>query len=189
MNVYDFDKTIYDGESSVEFFLCYIKHDPKVLAYIPTILKGIVGYEKGSMKPEDMTGRYSEMISGYFKTCNFDFEPMIKEFWDKRMHKIKPFYKLQQRPDDLIITASPEVMMWDVCNRLGIKNLIGTDFDLKTGEIKTACFREEKLRLFKEAYPNEEIDDFYTDSMNDQFLFPISKRVFMVKGQKITQIK
>ena len=34
-----------------------------------------------------------------------------------------------------------------------------------------------------------EIDDFYTDSMNDQFLFPLAKRVFLVKGNKITQIK
>lgn len=189
MNVYDFDKTIYNGESSVEFFIYYIKHDPKVLTYIPTILKGIKAYEGGTMKPEDMTGRYSAMLSDYFKTCNVDFMPLIKKFWDKRMHKIKPFYLKQQKDDDLIITASPEVMMWDICERLGIKNLIGTDFDLKTGEIRTACFREEKLRLFKEAYPNEEIDEFYTDSMNDKFLFPISKKVFMVKGNKITQIK
>ena len=45
------------------------------------------------------------------------------------------------------------------------------------------------MDLFRAAFPDGEIDDFYTDSVNDSFLFPLAKRVFMVKGSKITQIK
>ena len=34
MNVYDFDKTIYDGDSTVDFFKYCIKRDPRLLRYI-----------------------------------------------------------------------------------------------------------------------------------------------------------
>ena len=77
----------------------------------------------------------------------------------------------------------------DICERLGVRHLIATDFDIETGEIHTPCFRERKVDLFRAAFPGQGIDDFYTDSVNDSFLFPLAKRVFMVRGKKIEQIK
>ena len=43
--------------------------------------------------------------------------------------------------------------------------------------------------LITAAFPDSEIDDFYTDSVNDEFLFPLAKRVFLVKKHEIRQIK
>ena len=37
MNVYDFDETIYDGDSTVDFVKYSIIHQPKVLIYFPKI--------------------------------------------------------------------------------------------------------------------------------------------------------
>ena len=37
MNVYDFDETIYDGDSTVDFVKYSIIHQPKVLMYFPKI--------------------------------------------------------------------------------------------------------------------------------------------------------
>ena len=39
MNVYDFDDTIYDGDSSIDFFKFFIKKDPSVITYAPSIAK------------------------------------------------------------------------------------------------------------------------------------------------------
>ena len=39
MNVYDFDETIYDGESSIEFILAYLKKDPTIVRFLPSIAK------------------------------------------------------------------------------------------------------------------------------------------------------
>ena len=39
MNVYDFDETIYDGDSTVDFVKYSIIHQPKVLIYFPKIYK------------------------------------------------------------------------------------------------------------------------------------------------------
>lgn len=189
MNAYDFDETIYDGESSVEFILAYLKKDPKIITFLPTVFKVLMLYNKGKITFEDFCGKYAAKLKKYFERNTVDIDSMVSEFWDKRMHKIKPFYKQIQKEDDLIITASPEFMMREIADRLGVKNLLATDFDIKTGEIRKACFREGKIDCLLGAFPNVQIENFYTDSLNDEFLFPFAKHVFMVKKNKITQIK
>lgn len=189
MNVYDFDGTIYDGESSVEFILEFLKHDIKILKYIPKLFPLMIRYAQGKVEFEEFQKKYSPILVEYFKHNEIDLQELVKPFWDKHEKQIKPFFKDIHREDDVIITASPEFMMHDICARIGVKHLIASDFDIKTGEVRKACFRRGKIPCFKEAFPDGEIDDFYTDSVNDEFLFPFAKRVFMVKGNKIMQIK
>ena len=189
MNVYDFDETIYDGESSIEFLLCYLRKDPTVVKYLPRVAKLMFRYKRGEATLEEFLQNDAAVLRRYFAENKVDLASLVSGFWDKRMHKIKPFYREKQQEDDVIITASPYFMMDDVCERLGVRHLIATDFDIQTGEIRSACFRERKVDLFRAAFPDGEIDDFYTDSVNDSFLFPLAKRVFMVKGSKIRQIK
>ena len=38
MNVFDFDNTIYDGETLIDFALHYVKTDPKIWKYVPKLL-------------------------------------------------------------------------------------------------------------------------------------------------------
>lgn len=189
MNAYDFDETIYDGESAIDFIISYFKEDPSIIKYVPDIIAALIKYKRGLISLDDFKHKYGEELKEYFTTHSTDLEKLVREFWDKRMHKIKPFYKTLQRTDDVIITACPSFVMNEICKRLGIKNLVATEVDLSTGEIKKACFREGKIECFREAFPDAVIEDFYTDSMNDKFMFPFAKRVFMVKGNKITQIK
>ena len=40
-----------------------------------------------------------------------------------------------------------------------------------------------------ELYPDAEIENFYTDSMNDSAMMDISEHVYLVKKDKITKIK
>lgn len=189
MNVYDFDETIYDGESSIEFILSYMRHDPKIVRFVPAITKIMFLYERGKITFDDFSQKYAPALSRYFAANNVAVEHLVQSFWDKHMHKIKPFYLAQKKEDDVILTASPTFMMREVCDRLGVKHLVGTEFNLQTGEVERACFREHKIACFFDAFPDGEIDAFYTDSINDSFLFPIAKRAFMVKGNKITRVK
>ena len=189
MNVYDFDETIYDGESSIEFIFDYLRVDPKIVKFVPAIAKIMFLYERGKISFDDFSKKYAPKLAEYFSKNDVAVEHLVKDFWDKRMHKIKPFYLQQQKEDDVILTASPTFMMREVCDRLGVRNLVATEFDLKTGTVKSACFRENKVACFFFAFPEGEIDSFYTDSINDSFLFPLAKHAFMVKGEKITQVK
>ena len=189
MNVYDFDETIYDGESSIEFLLCYLREDPSVVRFLPSVARLMFRYNRGKATFDDFSRDYAPVLRDYFAKNDVDLMRLVSGFWDKRMHKIKPFYRKIQQPDDVIITASPYFMMDDICRRLGVRHLIATDFDIETGEVRTACFRERKVALFRAAFPDVEIDDFYTDSVNDACLFPLAKRAFMVKGNEIRQVK
>ncbi len=189
MNVYDFDDTIYKGDSSLHFFLFYLKKEPSLVKYLPYVLKTLSDYHKEKIQFNDIIDSFGHVFESYFTTHDVDFDAVVKEFWDKHEHRVKPFYKEIQKEDDVIITACPNFMAQEICRRLGIKYCLGTEFDLETGKFIRGCFREKKIDFFREAFPDGVIDDFYTDSMNDKFLFPYAKRVFFVKGEKITRIK
>lgn len=189
MNVYDFDETIYDGESAIEFFLYYFRIDPTLVRFLPSVMKALFLYKREKISLDQFINDYGSIIEDYIKTHKSDFEKCVKDFWDKKMKKIKPLYLERQKEDDVVISASPDFVLKEVCSRLGIKNLICTHIDLETGKLSHPCFREAKIDCFKEVYPECEIDDFYTDSMNDKFLMPFAKRVFLVKGHKVEQIK
>lgn len=189
MNAYDFDETIYDGESSVQIIISYLSADPKALKFVPGVMKVFNMYKHGKLSLEDFSGKYADIVRDYLAGNNFDFDTFVKKFWDKHEKNIKPFYFEKQRSDDCVISASPRFYIQEICSRIGIKNVVATEFNLKTGAVEKACFREGKISSFRQAFPNGVIDDFYTDSLNDEFLFPYAKRVFMVKGNKLTRIK
>lgn len=190
MNAYDFDDTIYEGQSAVDFLLDYIKSNPKLMAALPSIVKTVVLYKRQKIVLDEFLEKYAQTCQEYFERNHVDLRDFVKDFWDKNEHKVKSFYSEIQREDDLIITASPRFLMEEICNRLGVKNLIASEFNPTTGETGRACFREEKLSLFHENFPEiETLEAFYTDSLNDKFMFPISQKVFLVDGEEIKRIK
>ena len=188
MNVYDFDNTIYDGESFVDLFIMVLCKDPTLLRYVPTMVSGIVQYKTGTLRLETALEQYSKPFEEYVSALS-DIDALVDEFWDKHMHKIKPFYDQVRSDDDLVISASPQIVVDEVCRRLGIKRCIGTQFDRKTGKLGRVCFRENKIAAFREAYPDAHISALYTDSMHDKPLMDISEAVYFVKGNKIKRIK
>lgn len=189
MNAYDFDDTIYEGDSSLHFFVFFLRKDPSLIRYLPRVIKILNDYHKEKIIFDDIVKNFGHIFENYFRNSNKDFDEIVSEFWDKHEKRIKPFYKEIQKEDDVIITAAPNFMAEEICRRLGIRHCLSTEFDVKTGKFIRGCFREKKIDFFFEAFPDGQIDDFYTDSMNDKFLFPYAKRVFMVKGNEITQIK
>ncbi len=188
MNVYDFDNTIYRGESSLDLFFFYLRRHPSLIRYLPKALTGIIKYKLRMVPVDSLLNNYAIFAEDFFrglKTLDADME----DFWDRHMHKIKPFYRAQQREDDLIISASPEFFLEVLFKRIGIKNLIGTTVDKEKGKIEFVCFRENKIPAFQCRYPDTMIENFYTDSMNDKPLMDLAKNVFLVKGNRIKQIK
>ena len=189
MNVYDFDDTIYDGESSLHLFFFYVKKTPRLLKELPRVLHALYRYKQGKMTVEQALEKYASDVEEYFRSIP-DFEGDVIRFWDLHMKNIKPFYKAQQKEDDVIVTASPEIYMTEVCSRLGIKHCVGSLMDRETGRITRLCMRSKKVPAFLEAFPDAHIDNFYTDSLkNDRPLIDLADHAFLVKGNKIKQIK
>lgn len=189
MNVYDFDNTIYDGESVLHFFFYYLRKTPYLIKYIPKVFHALYKYKRGKMTVEQALTEYASFVEDYFRGIE-DFEADVVDFWDKHMKNIKPFYKEIQKEDDIVVTASPEISMKEICKRLGIKHCVGSILDPETGKITRLCMRSKKIPAFLEAFPDAHIDNFYTDSpKNDAPLIEMADHAFVVKGNRIKQIK
>lgn len=189
MNVYDFDDTIYDGESVLDFFFFYVRKSPYLIKYLPRVFYAFSKYKAGKLSVEQAIQEYAPFVENYFVNIE-DFDADAKEFWDKHMKNIKPFYKEIQKEDDVIVTGSPMCSMREICKRLNIKHCVGSIIDEETGKITRLCLRSRKIPAFFEEYPDAHIDNFYTDSPeNDAPMIELADHAFVVKGNKITQIK
>lgn len=189
MNVYDFDNTIYRGESVLHFFFFYIKKTPYLLKFIPKVFYALFKYKSGKITVEQALADYAPFVEDYFKKIP-DIRKDAVEFWDLHMDRIKPFYKELQKEDDVIVTASPECTMEEICKRLGIKYCVGSLINEESGKIERLCMRSRKVPAFLEAFPDAHIDNFYTDSpKNDAPLIELADHAFQVKGDKIIKLK
>ncbi|MCM1544597.1 MAG: haloacid dehalogenase-like hydrolase [Ruminococcus sp.] len=188
MNVYDFDNTVYDGETLVDFIIYYVFHDIKIWRFIPKLLFIWLKDSLHLFTVEEAVEAYAGFLEGYYVHVKTLDEDTVK-FWDKHEKKIKPFYKKIRRDDDVFVTGTTDFIFDEIARRMNIKNYITSAVDRKTGKFTRLCFLENKVKLFRERYPDAEIENFYTDSMNDKSMMDISKNVYLVKGSKITKIK
>lgn len=182
MNVYDFDKTIYNGDCTVDFYLYCLKHYPRIYAEIPRILWYGLLFKLGIIEKKRFKSIFFK-----FATLIPDLNDAVKNFWDINKSKIKDFYVKNQQEDDIIISASPTFILETICKMTCIKNLIATEVDLKTGNIiGENCYGAEKVKRFYAQGGNENaIDEFYSDSHSDSPLAEISKKAYLVKGNKL----
>lgn len=182
MNVFDFDKTIYSGDSTASFFFWCLRKHPKVMLYIPKIAVASLKYY--AFHIGDKTG-FKEKMYCFLKAC--EGEKDVAEFWKENINKIKKFYKDIHKDDDVIISASPEFLLKPLEKKLGI-TVIASIVDIHTGKYTGVnCYHSEKVRRFREQYPDGRIDSFYSDSYSDEPLAVIAKSAYIVDGESITE--
>ena len=191
--VFDFDGTIYDGESLFDLYLYSARHDPKVFRYIAPVLRYAVKYKLGRATLEQMEYGVGKMTEGYLTELSrskrvASVEQLVDDFWDRYYARIKPWY--QPESDDVIITASFDLTVGEACRRLGVRNLVASEVDVETMRVTYLNFNTNKARRFRELYgPDAVVDEFYTDSKFDQPMIDMARHAFMVKGDTITQVK
>lgn len=180
MNVYDFDKTIYDGDSTFDFYIFCLKRNKKIIKLIPNL---IYAYSKYYIFKK---GNKTQMKEKMYRFLTYiDTEQEVKEFWKIHCQKIKKWYYKTQKSDDLVISASPYFLLKPICTKLKIKHLIASDVSPVDGKYSGInCHGKEKVRLFNLKF-DENIDDFYSDSYSDTPLAEISKNAYMVKKNNI----
>lgn len=182
MNVYDFDGTIYSGDSSVDLIRMLIFKKPiKSIPYLFLFISAFIKYKRKKITKEQMKESFFAIFSMFDNR-----EEIIKEFWDKHYCKVKDYYFKQKRDDDVIISASPEFNISYVANKLGVK-YIASKLNINTLKYESLnCHGSEKINRFKEAFGNTDvIDKFYSDSHYDMPLARCAKEAYLVKGNKI----
>lgn len=181
MNVYDFDKTVFMGESSSRFFLFCVKKHPKALLNLPKA--GLYGL-LSALRLCSLT-KFKEAFHGYLRYVP-DAEVSAEAFWDIHQEEIPGWLPPLLPKGGLVISASPEFLVAPMCRRLGL-NCLGTRMDIHTGRITGLnCRGEEKPKRFRERYPDESVDVFYSDSLADSPMAALSREAWLVHGHDLT---
>lgn len=182
MNVYDFDKTLFNPDSSFLFTVTCLKKYPSLaLRILPGVMiKGI-----GKLLKLSTTKELKEKIYAYLPYLD-DIDGEVEEFWERNGGKIEKWYLERKQDDDLVISASPEFLLLPICNRLGVR-LLATKMDKHTGRITGEnCSNKEKVRRLYKAYPNAVVDEFYSDSLIDDPLAQLASSAYIVDHDKLT---
>lgn len=186
MNAYDFDKTIYDGDSGFDLVMySFFKKPLLMVRYLPTICISGVKYWLKKITVEELKSNVF-----FFLTKIKNLDSYLDKFVVSHLHKIKFFYKSTRKDDDIVISASLDIWIKIFCEKINIKHYIATSYDIETGKIiGLNCSGKEKIIRFKKAYPDNIINTSFSDSYKDIPLLEEARVAYVVKGQTLMRYK
>lgn len=174
--LYDFDGTIYDGDSSFDFIVYCFKKNPKLIKMLPKIICAAISYKLKRITKTEM----KEIFFSFLKDIK-KIDSVIKEFWKTHESNIKEFYKNKNHDKDIIISASPKFLLEPIAKKYKVHDLIASPVNKKNGKFEgDNCLGEQKVKVFKEKYPKAKILEMYTDSKNDLPLVELADKGYLV---------
>ena len=115
---YDFDNTVYRGDSSTHFTFWCLAHYPKTWLHLPAMaFWGLLFGLKLCPKT-----RFKSHLFGYLRHIRQP-EQAVERFWQSHRKNLKAWYLARPHGDDVIISASGEFLLAPVCAELGVKRL------------------------------------------------------------------
>ncbi|MBQ6181293.1 MAG: HAD-IB family phosphatase [Ruminococcus sp.] len=183
MNVYDFDGTIYKGDSTVDFYLFMLKRHPGMVRFFPAACTAAVKHKLGKCS----TKEWKEIFFRFLSSVP-DVQNDVQLFWKKNLRKIMPWYTAQKQDTDVVISASPSFLLEIPAKELGIQKLIASEVDMKTGKFSSEnCKGKEKVKRFREIYPDETVSGFYSDSLSDLPMAELAEKAFLCRKGHLTE--
>ncbi len=180
-NVYDFDKTIYMGDSTIDFYLFCLKKHPGILVEIPVLLAYLIMH----MFKMCSKTTFKEKFFRFLRHVD-SIDDLLIQFWNINHSKIASFYIKGHNENDIIISASPEFLLQPICNSLNVQYLIASKVDKNTGLYSGEnCWGEEKVRRLREKMPDAAINEFYSDSLSDAPIAEIAEKAYIVQKNRI----
>jgi hypothetical protein len=184
IDVYDFDKTIYDGDSSLDFYIFILKRRPWLLIYLPYQLLHAALF---ILKLEERT-KFKSNFFVYLRGVK-GINLLVDRFWETHYWKIKHWYLEQDHSHDVIVSASPAFLLEPAFTKLKAKALIATSMNSATGQITGNNNRGiEKVVRLKELIKEPVIRKVYTDHKSDSPLMELAQEKYLVKGMKIIRL-
>ena len=181
MNIYDFDNTIYNGDTNKDILLySFKKHPFKVIKALNKTKKLERDYKRGLITFERVK---EAMLSFLFEID--DLDGYIEKFVSSHMKNIKPWYLSRKTDYDIVISASYELWIIPFCKKLGIKYVLATKTDKDGHIIGKNCKGEEKVKRLASTIPNAQIVTSYSDSESDLPILNLAKTAYVVEGNKL----
>lgn len=184
--IYDFDKTIYTKDSTVEFYKFCFKKKNSIIKYIFIQIIYYILFK--IFKKDEYKAKFFVFLKSFSKK---EIENLVKEFWKiegKNINKVVLNNYIKKGDEEkIVISASPEFLLEDIVKDCDINMLIATKFNLDTLEFESKnCYGVEKVKRLNELIrDNFEILEFYSDSYSDKPCADIAKKAYLIKNKKI----
>lgn len=180
VDIYDFDKTIFPFDSGSLFAVeCFLRY-PKALKHLHTSFRYGLKYIFHKITLQELKLYVFSFIS------EIPLENAVKQFWNRHENKINKWFLKDTARPRIVISASPEFLLSEISDRLKFDTLICTKHNTETGEIiGKNCHDFEKVRRFKELYPNAKVINVYSDSLkSDRPIFELGENQFLIIKRK-----
>lgn len=182
LDIYDFDKTMIPFDSGSRFWMFCLLHYPWILLLAPYQFFAAFLY---ILHIFDLT----QMKGPFFAFIRFiPLEKAVKKFWDKHEKDVFDWARKENRERySVMISASPDFLISEIASRIQIDDYICTRHGKSGKIIGKNCHDAEKVRLFREKYPEVRVINVYSDSIkNDKYIFSLAENCYnTVKGEKI----
>jgi hypothetical protein len=181
LNLYDFDDTIYGGDSTIDFYIFCLKRDPRLLRYLP----GQVWHAGLFFLGRENTTTFKSHFFTFLRSLE-ETDRAVEDFWQSHYGRIRTWYLDTDHSHDVIISSSPEFLLAGAVRRLAAKALIATVTDPRTGIINGKnCRGLEKVRRFKEQFGDTPVARAYSDHLSDLPMLGLAQEAYLVKGESV----
>lgn len=189
IDVFDFDGTIYDGDSTADFLLFCLFKKPWIAVFCLGPLFLALG--------KKLTGRFTltAFKSGLFSAfarC-LDLPETAEEFWSRKKTraKIGSWFLTRKRTLPVVIaSASPDFELAPAARLLSADDLVCTRCDPKTGRlIGKNCKSEEKIERIRQRFGAFQVRSMYTDNPKaDGPLLSLAEEKYLVRHGEVKRI-
>lgn len=184
INAYDFDETIYDGDSSVDFYFFCLDKNKKILLQLPVQIMAAFMYFFRIINKT----KFKEKMFSYLKRVD-NIDECVSDFWLINYVKIKEWYIDQRKPTDVIISDSPEFLLKPLEKYLDVR-VIGSIVNKETGKFESLnCHDYEKVKRYKSKY-RKKIKCFFSNSIKaDRPMFEFAEEAYLVNKNRVIKIE
>lgn len=182
MNGYDFDKTILRGNTVQRFWWYCVLRFPYLWLLLPIAILACLLFGLHIIT-KDFFLRMMEVFEIFVPNK----PKQAQKFWDKNQKHLKQWYLKAKRDDDIVISASPDYLIEEICTRLGVR-CIATKTKKNGMALGKHCYGAQKVVRFQESFPNTALESYYSDSMSDVPMFEFAKQGYFVRGETVTLV-
>lgn len=193
LSIYDFDDTLYRGDSSIRFWWFALLRRPWLLLLTPWFLL-ILGLHACGIIQRDLFKQNMFLVIHGIPVPTL--EQLVSRFWEREFPRINPWVRerLERESKEgfihLCISASPRFLLQDTVARLGIRTLLCTEMLVQQGRQTRFmngfnCRGEQKIRRLeqwaRENNVSYEVVRFCSDSPADLPMYSLAREKYKVE--------
>lgn len=185
MNVYDFDGTILHGDTE-DYFREYVYKNFKLK------LKHRI-----ELRFFDVLWKLKLISPQTYRTHTYPYicyipnlDKVIIDFWNEHEKDIFSYFYKVHHDDDVVVSATPRILLEEIMKRLKVKTLIATELDLKTGKIVgKLCRGKEKVVRYNKVFNKQPFENYYFDQDHDMYLMEYAKNGYRIYDGELKKVK